>query len=223
MSNSKKTILLIVFTLCLCSVFYAQSNDTLSYNPKGKAILASAVVPGWGQHILKNSQKAEIMIAADGVLWLLYGGFQWYGSSRLKDAKLYASRHADANINIANEKYYRALERYRNSEDYNEDIRREARERFPDNPLLQHNYFLENGYFGDSAWLWQSDSMRFSYWEQRKVARTALTRAGFCLGAVILNRVVSSIDAAFFTEDLRDKVGFAPNQAQNGIGLIYRF
>jgi hypothetical protein len=221
---SNKITIIVIIGLALSSCIYGQTNDSLlSYNPKAKAILASAVVPGWGQHILKNNQKAEIMMWTDGALWLLYGGFQWYGSSRIKDAKLHASQYANANINIKDEKYYRALERYYNSEQYNEDIRREARERFPDNPALQYDYYLQNGYFGDSTWLWQSDSMRFSYWEKRKAARAALTRAGFCLGAAILNRVVSSIDAAFFSEDLRDKISFAPNQAQTGIGLVYHF
>lgn len=216
--------LIITVSLYLGSILCAQPSDTLlTYNPKGKAILASAVVPGWGQHILKNNQKGEIMMWADGAIWLLYAGFNWYGSSRNKDAVLYAKKYADANIEINDKKYYQALERYNNAEDYNENIRREARDRFPDNPSLQNEYFQQNGYFGDSTWFWQSESMRFIYWEKRKTARTALTRAGFCLGAAILNRLVSSIDCAFFSQDLRNTIGFAPNSDQTGIGLVYRF
>lgn len=219
-----KIKLLIILIVCIAPILSAQTNDTLlQYNPKGKAILASAVVPGWGQYMLKHNQKSEVMLWLDGAIWLGYGGFQWYGSTRNRDAVLYARKYADANITINNLKYYQALERYNNSEIYNEDIRREARERFPDNPGLQNTYYLNNGYFGDSTWTWQDDSMRYVYWQKRKVARAALTRAGFFLGAAILNRLVSSIDVAFFSEDLRDKIGFAPNHEQNGIGLVFRF
>lgn len=224
MLSKKLTFIIIIIGLLCISGLDAQPNDTLlSYNPKGKEILASAVIPGWGQYLLKNNQKAEIMLWADGVIWLMYAGFNWYGTSRNKDAVSYAKKYADANTDINNRKYYQALERYNNSNIYNEDIRREARERFPDNPSLQQNYYLQNGYFGDSTWTWQNDSLRFIYWEKRKVARAALTRAGFCVGAAILNRVVSSIDCAIFSKDLRNTIGIAPNQTQTGIGLVYRF
>jgi hypothetical protein len=113
------------------------------------------------------------------------------------------------------------LERYDNTEMYNEDIRREAREKFPDNPQEQINYLNQYGYYGNSVWDWKSDSLRYAYWEKRKTARTAFTRAGFVLGSALLNRLVSAIDCAFFTPDKRNKISIAPNSDGNGIGLIY--
>jgi hypothetical protein len=214
-------IFVVVINLAFSSELTKTEPTPSSY--KGKAILASALAPGWGQITLKNNLKGEIMLWTDGALWLFYGGYSWYGNSRNHDAKNFASIYADANTKIKNDEYFRALERYNSSDVYNEDIRREARERFPDDPAAQNSYLLQNGYFGDSAWIWQTDSFRFTYWNKRKSARSAFTKAGFLLGGALLNRLVSMIDCAFFTPDKRNKIGFVPNFDEPGIGLIYRF
>ncbi|MEO0075273.1 MAG: hypothetical protein ABIK31_04100 [candidate division WOR-3 bacterium] len=224
MLTIKKIIGFSIILFSFTQLLYSQTHDTLlTYNPKGKAIIASALVPGWGQHILKHHRKSEIMLWADGTIWLLYAGFQWYGASRFQDSRLFASIYANANPNLRDEKYYRALERYRNADDYNEFVRMEARDRYPNDPSLQHSYYLEHGYFGDSAWSWQADSFRFAYWEKRKAARSALTKAGFCLGAAILNRLISVFDCSFFSVDLRNKVSVEANSDNSGIGLVFRF
>jgi len=214
-----------IFTFIILSLFFSAciaSTGPLS-NIRGKAILTSALVPGLGQRILKSNLKSEIMLWTDGVIWLAYGGFTWYGNSRNHDAKLFAGINANANTQIKSDKYFRAIERFNNSEEYNQDIRREARERFPDDPTAQNNYLLDNGFFGDSIWNWSQDSLRFVYWEKRKTSRTAINRAGFVLGAALLNRIVSVIDCAFFTPDKRNKIGFSPRLDSPGIGLVYHF
>lgn len=209
--------------LILCIALANGQTDNHQPNIKGKAIAASVILPGLGQRMLNNNLKSEIMLWTEGSIWLLYGGLQWYGNSRNNDAKIFAGINAMANTKIKSDKYYRALERYDNTDLYNEDIRREARERFPNDPQQQLNYLYQYGYFGDSIWDWKSDSLRFAYWEKRKSARTAFTRAGFVLGSALLNRLVSAIDCAFFTQDKRNKISVAPNSDQTGIGLIYRF
>lgn len=218
-----KALCIIIFTISVCFGSELTNTDQTQFNNKGKAILASALVPGWGQTILKNNLKGEIMLWVDGAIWLAYGGYTWYGNSRNRDAKIFARNNAQANLGIKSDKYFRELERYNNSSIYNDDIRREARERFPDDPEAQNNYIMQNGYFNDSTWNWNADSLRFVYWEKRKSARSAFTKAGFVLGGALLNRVVSMIDCAFFTPDKRNKIGIVPNLEQPGIGLIYRF
>lgn len=214
--------LLFIFSNLIAS---AISNDSIEQIPsiRNKAILASVIVPGWGQRMLKNNLKSEIMLWTDGAIWLTYSGFTWYGYSRNSDAKLFAGINANANTKIKSDKYYRAIERYNNTGEYNEDIRREARERYPDDPLAQNDYILENGFWGDSTWKWSNDSLRFVYWQKRKSARTAFIRARFVLGAALLNRLISVIDCAFFTPDKRSRVAFVPNLETPGIGIVYRF
>lgn len=219
--------------IILCLIFSIglaidESKDTSAIAPKTnninkKATWASAVIPGWGQSMLKNNTKSEIMLWTDVGIWLFYAGFSWYGASINQDAKLFAGIYAQANTNIKSNKYFSVLERYDNAEEYNNDIRREARELYPDDTLAQKNYLLKYGYFGDSIWDWGSDSLRYVYWAKRKSARTAITRAGLFLAGAILNRFVSAIDCAFFTPDKRNTLGIAPSSNQTGIGLVYRF
>ena len=216
-----KTLSILIIAFNICFAYTKKEAEASQSNIRGKTIMASLVVPGWGQHMLKNNLKSEIMLWTDATIWLLYGGFNWYGNSRNHDAKLFAGINAIANTKIKSDKYFRALERYDNSDIFNEDIRREARERFPDDPEAQNNYIAQYGYYGDLTWDWKSDSLRFSYWEKRKSARTAFTNAGFILGGAILNRLVSAIDCAFFTSDRR--IGFIPFLDPPGIGLVYRF
>ncbi len=212
-------IVLIIFSIG----FAADDNNTEPVSIHGKAIMSSLLMPGLGQHMLNNNLKSEIMLWTDGAIWLAYTGLNWYGNSRNTDARLFAGVNAYANTQAKSDKYFQALERYDNSELYNEDIRREAREQFPDDPAAQNNYLAENGYFSNMTWNWNSDSSRITYWHERKAARQALTRASFVLGGALLNRLVSAIDCAFFTSDKRIKIGFTPGSDQYSIGLIYQF
>ncbi|MCS7259118.1 MAG: hypothetical protein NZ601_07170 [candidate division WOR-3 bacterium] len=193
-------------------------------NLKDKSIFASAIIPGLGQLINNQSIKGEVMLWTEGVIWTLYSGFYWYGTSRTHDAILFAHKYANANINIKSEKYFRILERYNSAEDYNIVVRREARDLYPDDPQAQLDYFYKNGYFGDSTWNWQSDSLRLSYWDQRRIAKQAFTRASFCIGAAILNRIVSMLDCAFNSSNkLSTKINFAIPKDKVGIAIKYQF
>jgi hypothetical protein len=165
------------------------------------------------------------MLWLDGILWTGWAGFSWYRSSQEQDARLIARQYAGADITIKDPKYYRALERYLNADEYNEDVRREARELYPDDPDAQRRYFESHGYFNERQWQWQSDSIRiFSYWQTRKSARTAGMAVSFVSAALVLNRLVSLIDCIFFLPEQRlgNKIEFAPTINQPGIQFRYR-
>lgn len=189
-----------------------------------KAMVASAVIPGTGQWLLGEKTKAEIFLWLDGAIWLTYAGFAWYGNSKEKDARLFAANWSSAKMNQATE-YYKALERYDNSADYNIDVMREARYLYPDSIEAQKQYLAENGYFDDKAWDWDSDSSRLTYYYKRKSARTTLHQAGLILGATLINRLISCLDCALFTPDraLSKKVGVMPNFEKPGLAIVYKF
>jgi len=188
------------------------------------ATLSSIVIPGSGQ-VLSNVQKrGEVMLWCDGVFWVGWIGFSWYRDNREQDARLIASQYADADVTIRDPKYYRALEKYNNTLEYNEDVRREARELYPNDPDAQRRYFESHGYFGSAQWHWQSDSIRiFSYWQTRKSARNAGMAVSFLSAALVLNRIISLIDCIFFLPEKRigNKVEFVPNMDKPGIQFRY--
>jgi hypothetical protein len=192
---------------------------------RGAAMLASIILPGSGELLANAKNRGEAMLWLDGLLWAGWAGCSWFRTSREQDARLIAKKYAGADITINDPKYYRALERYKNAWEYNEDIRREARELYPDDPDAQRRYYESRGYFGTSQWNWCSDSIRiYSYWQTRRSARDAGMTVSFITAALVLNRLVSLLDCIFFTPKpvFSPRVEFSPTRAQPGVELRYR-
>lgn len=194
-------------------------------SPRGRAILASMALPGTGQMILGSARRGEALLWLDGTLWALWSGFSWYGSAREHDARLFAGREAGADLTVRESRYYRALEQYDNADEYNEGVRADARDIYPDDPERQLAYYSSQGYFGAKTWNWSSDSSRYDYWRTRKSGRTAALNAQFVVGAMLLNRLASVVDCAFFAGSGRTepRVEFRPGDSEPGIKVCYRF
>jgi hypothetical protein len=194
-------------------------------SPRGSAILASMALPGTGQMILGSAKRGEGLLWLDGALWAVWTGFTWYSSAREHDARLFAGKEAGADLTVREPRYFKALERYDNSDQYNEGVRADARDMYPDDPQRQNDYYLSQHYSGVQVWDWSSDSARYDYWETRKSSRTAALRAQFAAGALLLNRLVSVVDCAFFAGRSRSalRVEFRTGDAEPGIKVCYRF
>jgi hypothetical protein len=192
---------------------------------RGRAIFASMALPGTGQMMLGSAKRGEALLWLDGALWALWSGFSWYGSAREHDARLFAGREAGADVAAKESRYFRALEQYDNSDQYNEGVRSDARDYYPDDPERQHAYYEANGYFGSETWNWSSDSARFRYWRVRRAGRDAALNAQFVVGALLLNRLVSAVDCALFAgrAGATRRVEFRPVDAEPGIKVCYRF
>lgn len=192
----------------------------------GKAAVASLILPGTGQLISGVRNRGEAMLWMDGVMWVGCAGFSWYRNSKEEDARLIAKKFAGANISIKNPQYYRALERYKSSSEYNEDIRRVARELYPDDPDAQRRYYESHGYFGEQEWNWSSDSIRiYSYWQTRRAARAAGMTVSFLTAGLVLNRLISAFDCLFFLPEqpLSKRVEVKPAPADFGLALYWHF
>ncbi|UCG43695.1 MAG: hypothetical protein JSU73_03505 [candidate division WOR-3 bacterium] len=211
----------------LTALFAVVSAAERAQTSRGLATLASAALPGAGQMMLGNRARGEALMWVDAAIWAVFGGLSWFGSSREQDARLWAARDAGADLSVTDLDYYKALERYDNADEHNEDIRRIARDMFPGDPGRQHEYYLENGYFGFQAWDWTNDSARFGYWETRRSARSATLAAGFAAGGLLLNRAASVIDCAFFAGSRRAgteaRLGFGSGPDLTSIEVRYRF
>jgi len=193
-------------------------------SPRGRAILASMALPGTGQMMLGSVKRGEALLWLDGTLWALWSGFSWYSSAREHDARLFAGREAGADLTARETRYYRALEKYDNSDQYNEGVRADARDLYPDDPERQHLYYESQRYSGSKAWNWSSDSARFRYWGTRRSGRDAALNAQFAVGALLLNRLASLVDCAFFAgrDGSARRVEFRPVDAEAGIKVCYR-
>ncbi len=200
------------------------AGDVSFWRSRPVAVVSSAFLPGTGQLLLGAQKRGEAIIWLEGAAWFAWTGFTWYGNSRQEDAKLMARREAGADISQTARRYYTALERYDNSEQFNEDIRREARSRYPNDPQAQHQYYLQNGYFGEQAWDWSSDSARIGFWRVRRSSRTALQRAGFVAAGMVLNRLVSVLDCTFFVPrpNAQSRLEFGTGRTLASLEFRYR-
>lgn len=204
---------------------------------RGVAVLSSAVLPGTGELLLGSGSRGEVMVWADGVLIGGLAGLSWYAASRESDARLQAARWAGADHSVKESRYYRALEGYDNADEYNEQVRSDARARFPQDPARQRSYFDSLAYVGVCSWNWSSDSARYDYWNTRRSSRSAELAGQFALAALVLNRLVSIVDCAFFVappgprhsrargeqQSRLSRVEFTPGVGEPGIKLSLRF
>lgn len=192
---------------------------------RGLATLASAALPGTGQLLLGSRARGEAQLWLDGAIAALWAGTTLYGNSREQDARLAAARESGADLSQTGSDYYKALERYDNVQEYYEDLRREARDRYPEDPAAQRAYYESRLLPASAEWDWSSDSARFDYWETRRSSRDALQAAGFAAGALLLNRIVSVVDCAFFAGNTSGsaRLEVVPATELSGLELRYRF
>jgi len=213
---------IIVSLLAVFTVVGARETSFLA-NRRGLATAASAVLPGSGQLLLGAKSRGEVQLWADLALWAGWTGFMWQSGTKEQDARLVAYAHAGATPKITSPQFFRLLEEYDNSAEYNEDVLREARRSYPDDPDAQRRYFESHAFLGDSAWDWESDSFRIKvYWPMRRAARDARLRAGFAAGALLLNRLIAVIDCAFILPAGHSTQRFQLAPRADGTGLEVR-
>ena len=183
-----------------------------------KALALSMLLPGAGQQYLGNHARAEAMYAAEAGVWAAFVCFRIQGDNR-KDryeemAGLFAgvSGHKD-------DDYYRALSYYMTSYDYNIDVMREARFRYPLDRDKQLEFFEANALFGDDGWEWQSPEYQSEFARVRTASKQSYRRAVLSTGFAVLNRVVSMIDV-YLTFRLADtgNQSFHPRLRADGNG-----
>ena len=182
-------------------------------------IIASVAVPGWGEAIQGQRNKARTFFIIEGSIWLSYFGFNYLGEKIENSARVFAIEHSGANPTRRDDKYFDNLEDFFSSDDYNLEVERNASLFYPDDPPEQQEYIQENGYFGDDAWQWDTLSNKSYYWERRRSARENHRRASFMTGFAIINRIVSVIDVFVFSKTKSFGLDTSPGK----IGICYKF
>ncbi|MEO0185001.1 MAG: hypothetical protein ABIL22_00690 [candidate division WOR-3 bacterium] len=182
-------------------------------------ILASAIMPGWGELILQRKNEARTFFIIEGSLWFSYSTLKWSGHKLENSSRIFAFEHAGANPLRDDVEYFDNLEDYNSSDDYNLLVEHDASLYYPNDPQRQQEYIQEHGYFGEDQWEWDTLTNRNFYWQRRKSARENLRRASFMTGFMIINRVVSVINVAVFKQESNLGLEAEPGK----IGITYKF
>lgn len=165
----------------------------LNKKSTGLAILYSLLLPGMGELYAENYSSGKYFTIAEGVLWGVYFGMNTYGNWQQDRYKSFAVDKAEINNLDKDSDYYATISEYLSIEDYNNE------------KLLERNFdqlYDESKYF----WKWQTSEDRKSYRSMWVSSEQTFNDLRFVVGALILNRVVSAINAVRMVSAYNNKV-----------------
>jgi hypothetical protein len=91
--------------------------------------------------------------------------------------------------------YYRLVGSYRSSEEYNDEVRRDARSRSGDDLQARADYYEQHRIRDELAWYWSSLDDWERYQDKRRDSNKAFKRAGTMIGVALGNRLLAAVDA----------------------------
>lgn len=164
------------------------------------AALYSLVLPGLGEHYAEGwTGTGKFLSGFEGLLWLGYAGMSVYGNSLKDDALSFAAAHAGANVAGKDDQFLIDLGNFNTTQEFNE-VR--LRDREPG------RLYDVNAGFG---WQWDSDANRSLYRERRISGEEMLNNRKFIVAAIIVNHLVSAINAAriaiSFNKNVNEQMG----------------
>lgn len=202
MKKRISVILTIIFLLC--STLFAQLHKS-----KTKSAFLSVLVPGAGEFYSKNKTSGFISLASETILWLGYFGFLEEAKWAERDYKKYASAYSGSNTTKCSDEYYRHLQHYYSSKEYNNNVEIYARYGLYYWSWTIEEYEEFRGkhlYVNDEAWEWESKDIWYRYGELRREKNKFKIMAKFTIGAMIMNRVISMIKAVRSAHSYNKKI-----------------
>jgi hypothetical protein len=164
----------------------------------GLAIIYSLLIPGMGELYAGSYSSGKYFTIAEGVLWATYAGFNAYGNWQKDNYKSFAASSGGViNVN-KNDDYYANVGLYLSITDYN------------NAQALNGNF---SAMYDQKTFYWNwTDVNRKTYRGMWLSSQNAFNDLRFIVGAMILNRVISAINAvrlvAKYNKNLEQNVGW---------------
>lgn len=183
-ANGQVTV--VEMTTDTISVFEQEEQSERSIKSARLAMLASAAFPGVGQQYLGKSKSALVFFGME-VLSIFGAVFlEKYSRQLENDAHGYAALHAGVDVSGKDERFWTAVGRFAEVNEYNSDIMLNR-----DN---EHVYNSES-----MNWKWENGELSDEQYQKRynnfrDASRKIHTAASICIGAMIINRVISIVD-----------------------------
>jgi len=220
----KKTILI----LLLFSLSLSVLGKDVSVK---KAMFYSALVPGLGEMYTQNYSKGAIFLAAETAVIFSYLRLQNERDWAINSYKQYALNVAGVPTD-RDDSYYQLIQNYMSSEEYNDEIIRDARNYFliyNTDPEGYEEYLEENLIPEENSWHWNSNNEWINYRDLRLKKQDYEIYANFALAAAILNRIVSVIDSAVEARKFKlinqniGKLTVSPDWKKRGMKIKYEY
>ncbi len=165
----------------------------------GQAIIYSLLLPGMGELYAEGYDSGIYFTIADGVLWGVFIGMNVYGKWQQDRYISYAQSKAGITTNNKDEDYYATIGEYLDIDRYNDEM------------AFERNYvamYDREKYF----WKWGSTEERRTYRDMWISSEQTFNDVRFVVGALILNRVISAINAvrlvSRYNNNLKDDISW---------------
>lgn len=175
------------------SVVVIESSKGEKKNP-ALAILYSALLPGMGELYAGDYSFGKYLTIAEATFWGIYLGMNSYGNWKMDNYKAYAKTYGGVSLDGKDADYFASIGEFKNIEQYNDDKALSRR--------FGEMYSPET-----DSWKWKSESERKTYRNMWLSSQHAFNNTRFVVGAMILNRLVSIINAVRVTSAHNKSVG----------------
>ncbi|MDR0306351.1 MAG: hypothetical protein LBI42_05870 [Chitinispirillales bacterium] len=163
------------------------------------AMAASLVLPGAGHHYLDKPKHAFGYLAFDLASVFSVVLFNSLANGREKDARAFASAMAGIEKAPSGEAYWRHVGAFMDASQYNEVV--ELSRGSADDQYLDER----------SWWRWADESHQEEYNDIRQRARNLRVASSFFIGALVANRILSTVDLMVFRKkSMSSSIQFEP-------------
>lgn len=159
-----------------------------------KAALYSALLPGGGEWYLGQRKRARYFFGVELISWIGYVSYKTYANWKEADFIRLASARASINLDDKNDEYRDWVGFFDSIDEFN----RIGRVFAPERPYLQDT--------SENHWFWSDPEARRTYRHLKNRSREADRRAEFMIGAAVVNRIVSVIDAVITARSMRRRL-----------------
>lgn len=148
-----------------------------------KAFILSLLIPGTGQFYTKAPGRGRIFLGTELAILAGFLGLHLYSDWKEEDYQLYAATHAGVDVQGKSKEYFEDVSLFTSMEEYN----RQQLINFREEAQL---------YSGSDFWEWDSDSSQREFDSIYRASTNAEHNAIIVTGVVLLNHLVSAVDAA---------------------------
>ena len=174
-------------------------DDVKQKKNTGLAILYSLLLPGMGELYADAYDSGVYFTVADGVLWGTFAGMNVYANWQKDRYISYSQSNASVSSDGKDEDYYATIGKYLSIDQYNDE---KALERNFDEMYSTEKYF----------WKWNTSTEQKNYKNMWVSSEQTFNDVRFVVGALLLNRVVSAINAvrlvSRYNNNLSQEVGW---------------
>ena len=208
----------IVTAIVLTQVLYTQQLGPVADNQKPliSPVVKSLVLPGWGEYSLGNQIRGRIFVLSETTLFLAILGSHFISKRQETEYRAYAAEHAGISPVGKDRQFWVDIGNYSSLLAFNEEHLR----------WRDFNALYEDN--DTWTWSWDSNDNRERFENMRIASDSWMLRSSFFIGGVVLNHIVSAIDALYLSKisNIKETVvsaNYDPYLDKAGLSLNFYF